>query len=414
LALARVLNATGPKKFQYASRVAGDCMDLSRFSGGAWLSAVRSRFRSRDVFFHDGATMRRVHVSARTQVTGVAAGAMTLSLSLFAMVQIAIGTPAIASAVSATASRDAAIARMNAQVAEMRNEMATIRETAAARAKQIEFRQAMLDAVVSGKGAVPAAVPADTAVTGKARDVLAPLTAVSQRQAALAVRVAAANDVKYRATASALQRFGIDTRRFHQVGGASGGPYEPLPVTESASTVRGQADPQFRALFQSWKRLEQLQQGIVAIPSQRPVDAATFTSGFGVRSDPFGRGAAMHAGVDIPGATGTAIYATADGIVGRAQWANGYGNLVELEHGKGIQTRYGHLSAILVQPGMRVSRGQLIARMGSTGRSTGSHLHYEVRLDGHAVNPMPFLQSANYLLAMQTRGRVAMGGPTGE
>ena len=122
----------------------------------------------------------------------------------------------------------------------------------------------------------------------------------------------------------------------------------------------------------------------------------------------------MHAGVDIPGPLGTSIYATADGIVARAQWANGYGNLVELDHGRGIQTRYGHLSAILVQPGMHVTRGQLIARMGSTGRSTGSHLHYEVRLDGHAVNPMPFLQSASYLVAMRTRGNIAMGGPKGE
>ncbi|MBA3895910.1 MAG: M23 family metallopeptidase, partial [Sphingomonadaceae bacterium] len=158
------------------------------------------------------------------------------------------------------------------------------------------------------------------------------------------------------------------------------------------------------------------QQGIVAIPSQRPVDVVTFTSGFGVRTDPFRGGAAMHAGVDMPGPIGTSIYATADGIVGRAEWANGYGNLVELEHGRGIQTRYGHLSAILVQPGQRVKRGQLIARMGSTGRSTGSHLHYEVRLDGHAVNPMPFLQSANYLTAMNARAgtKVAMGGPAAD
>lgn len=122
----------------------------------------------------------------------------------------------------------------------------------------------------------------------------------------------------------------------------------------------------------------------------------------------------MHAGVDIPGPVGTPIYATADGIVGRAERAGAYGNLLELDHGRGIQTRYGHLSAILVQPGARVARGQLIARMGSTGRSTGSHLHYEVRLDGNAVNPMPFLQSASYLVAMQNRARgtnIAMGGP---
>ena len=233
------------------------------------------------------------------------------------------------------------------------------------------------------------------------------------------MRLASLNDEKYHATVATLQRVGLDPARFHRTSGAMGGPYEAVPSAPAAPIsgtplIAGKADPQFRLLFQSWKRLEQLQRGVVAIPSQRPVESATFTSGFGVRSDPFGRGAAMHAGVDIPGPIGTPIYATADGIVGRAERAGAYGNLVELDHGKGIQTRYGHLSAILVQPGARVTRGQLIARMGSTGRSTGSHLHYEVRLDGNAVNPMPFLQSANYLIAMQDRARgarTAMGGP---
>jgi murein DD-endopeptidase MepM/ murein hydrolase activator NlpD len=134
-----------------------------------------------------------------------------------------------------------------------------------------------------------------------------------------------------------------------------------------------------------------------------------------VRSDPFRGVAAMHAGVDIPGPLGTPIYATADGMVARAERASGYGNLVELNHGKGIETRYGHLSKILVAPNSRVKRGQLIALMGSTGRSTGSHLHYEVRIDGRAVNPAPFLQSAAALVALQNRtlgnSTGAVGGP---
>jgi murein DD-endopeptidase MepM/ murein hydrolase activator NlpD len=196
---------------------------------------------------------------------------------------------------------------------------------------------------------------------------------------------------------------------------AVGGPFEPALAAGSGSTAK--ADPSFRALFNSWKGLEQAQQGTVSIPSAKPTDFVTLTSAFGIRSDPFRGGAAMHSGVDIPGAHGAPIYATADGIVQRATWAGGYGNLVELSHGQGINTRYGHLSAILVQPGMRVKRGQLIARMGSTGRSTGTHLHYEVRLNGAAVNPTPFIQQANYLAVVQDRARstrVAMGGPVGQ
>ncbi|CAM3155314.1 Murein DD-endopeptidase MepM/ murein hydrolase activator NlpD [Sphingomonas antarctica] len=183
------------------------------------------------------------------------------------------------------------------------------------------------------------------------------------------------------------------------IAGGQGGPYEAAGVVTMSSQSATQQDGQFRSLFQSWKRLDGPAAG-VAIPSQRPVDITTTSSGYGVRSDPFRGTAAFHAGVDMPGPMGTAIYATADGIVGRAGWASGYGNLVELQHGQGISTRYGHLSAILVQPGQRVARGQLIARMGSTGRSTGCHLHYEVRLEGHAVNPVPFLQAANYLTIM--------------
>lgn len=391
-------------------------MDLGRFFGrDGFASALRAKFRARDLFFHDGSTMRHVHVSTKVQVAGATAGVTTLTLAMLSIAQLAASAPAVAGAMSAAVSRDAAVHRMNAKVASMEAEMATIRTAATAHAKRLEARQAMLDAVVSGKGAMPAAMPAasttNSPALGKA---LAPLASAEGRQNMLAGRLAATTNARYQATAAVLGRLGINASRFHQVSGAMGGPFEPLPVTGSTPTTKGRPDPAFRALFQSWKRLEQLQQGIVAIPSQRPVDAVTFTSGFGVRSDPFRGGAAMHAGVDIPGPLGTAIYATADGIVGRAQWANGYGWLVELDHGKGIQTRYGHLSAMLVQPGQRVTRGQLIARMGSTGRSTGSHLHYEVRLDGHAVNPMPFLQSANYLVAMQTRGDVAMGGPKGE
>lgn len=192
---------------------------------------------------------------------------------------------------------------------------------------------------------------------------------------------------------------------------ASGGIFEKASEKDAA-------DPQFRSLFLSWKKMDQVgASGIVSIPSQKPVDLLAFTSNFGFRSDPFRGSRAMHAGVDIPGPIGTPIYATADGVVGRAQRLGGYGNYIEIEHGQGIQTRYGHLSQILVAPNARIKRGDLIGRMGSTGRSTGSHLHYEVRLDGRAVNPMPFLQSADYLVAMQQRGmsaRLAMGGPDKE
>jgi murein DD-endopeptidase MepM/ murein hydrolase activator NlpD len=190
-------------------------------------------------------------------------------------------------------------------------------------------------------------------------------------------------------------------------------------VAASAET----GDAQFKALFTSWKQMDHVGQGTPAergtmsVPSMKPVADLQFTSLYGVRSDPFRGTAAMHAGVDIPGPIGTPIYATADGVVGRAGWVGGYGNLVELEHGKGLQTRYGHMSKLLVAPGTRVARGQVIGLMGSTGRSTGSHLHYEVRMDGAAVNPVPYMETAQYASNMQQRvnamtAPLAQGGPT--
>jgi murein DD-endopeptidase MepM/ murein hydrolase activator NlpD len=197
---------------------------------------------------------------------------------------------------------------------------------------------------------------------------------------------------------------------------ASGGPMIAANAEEATADLR--ADAQFRTLFQTWKKLDATQQGVIAIPSVQPVHSLSFTSNFGIRSDPFRGTAAMHAGVDIPGPLGTPIYATADGIIAHAGRQGGYGNMVEISHGKGIATRYGHLSKILVGDNARVVRGQLIALMGSTGRSTGSHLHYEVRIDGHAVNPVPFLTTADYLLAAQDRSvksiPVSTGGPAAQ
>ena len=187
----------------------------------------------------------------------------------------------------------------------------------------------------------------------------------------------------------------------------TGGPFEAVQPLKSG-------DPKFKQLFASWKKLEKVENGSIAIPSAEPVKGTAFTSGYGVRSDPFRGRAAMHAGIDLAGPLGTPIYATADATVGRSRWANGYGNLIELEHGKGIQTRYGHLSRSIVKEGQNVKRGQLIGYMGSTGRSTGSHLHYEVRIDGKAVNPVPFMQSNEVLASVQRRAaatRVAQGGP---
>lgn len=129
---------------------------------------------------------------------------------------------------------------------------------------------------------------------------------------------------------------------------------------------------------------------LAATPSIWPVSGAV-TSGFGWRNSPWGDGRELHPGIDIAAGMGTPVVATADGEVEKAGWSGGYGNIVQINHGNGIETIYGHNSKIAVSAGQAVKKGQVVAYAGSTGRSTGPHVHYEVRVNGTAVDPIKFL-----------------------
>jgi murein DD-endopeptidase MepM/ murein hydrolase activator NlpD len=143
------------------------------------------------------------------------------------------------------------------------------------------------------------------------------------------------------------------------------------------------------------ERMALYRAAVARVPFANPVrDDVRFTSGFGWRRDPKTGASRMHAGADFAGPRGTAIHATADGVVVEAGWHSGYGNVITIRHALGIETRYAHLSRIRVSEGQRVSRGDRIGDMGNTGRSTGTHLHYEVRLGGNAVNPMTYIKAA--------------------
>jgi murein DD-endopeptidase MepM/ murein hydrolase activator NlpD len=339
------------------------------------LSANAGLFRDRDFFIHDGSRLRRFRISAPVQAV------------FFMTLLLLVGWASYATAQLAT-----------------RPHAVGLSAATEARARMIEQRQALIEAALRGDQIDPEVAASASAAGRFAKD--GPLARVEAQQMEQAALVAAALDVRYKVTAAELKKLGISPAR---VGGPDGvgGPFESA------------GNPTFKALFTSWKKLDQLQDGVIAIPSDKPIRASVeFTSGFGVRSDPFHSGAAMHPGIDLAGSYGTPIYATADGTVLRAGWnSGGYGNLVEIDHGRGITTRYGHMSAILVHAGDHVTRGQQVGRMGSTGRSTGTHLHYEVRIDGRAVNPIPFMKSTDYVLAMQRRSnaasmdQIAIGGP---
>ena len=129
------------------------------------------------------------------------------------------------------------------------------------------------------------------------------------------------------------------------------------------------------------------------MPSLLPVAARAMTSGFGLRQHPILGTLRLHSGLDLAAAYGAPIVATSDGVVGAAAWNGGYGLFVALEHGGGIETRYGHMSRLNVAAGQAVRKGDVIGYVGSTGRSTGPHLHYEIRVDGRPVNPAGHLSN---------------------
>lgn len=127
------------------------------------------------------------------------------------------------------------------------------------------------------------------------------------------------------------------------------------------------------------------------LPNSSPVNAAYNSSSYGWRIDPFNGNKAFHEGLDFTANSGTPIYAAADGIVVLAERTHDYGNLVKVDHGGGLETRYAHASKLLVAVGERVNKGQIVALVGSTGRSTGPHLHYEIRLNGNSLDPRKYL-----------------------
>ncbi|MEL6618967.1 MAG: M23 family metallopeptidase [Pseudomonadota bacterium] len=212
-----------------------------------------------------------------------------------------------------------------------------------------------------------------------------------QLEEAMTVSVAPL-DKMFRAAGMPTERIIEQVRRGYS---GQGGPLTPL----SFSTRGEEPSPDTLRANRLLNQMDQLNLYRIAAqkaPFATPVkDAFRFTSSFGYRRDPKTGGRRMHKGVDFAASLGTPLYATADGVVVHAGWQSGYGRLVKIQHEFGIETRYAHLSKLRVKVGQRVSRGDRIGDMGASGRVTGVHLHYEVRVGGKAVNPMIYIKAAN-------------------
>ncbi|MDG2377493.1 MAG: DUF5930 domain-containing protein [Tateyamaria sp.] len=193
---------------------------------------------------------------------------------------------------------------------------------------------------------------------------------------------------------------GMSTERIiEQVRGrysGQGGPLTPLIFSIQGDLKPSPDNLRANKILNQMDQLNLYRIAAQKAPFETPVKSAfRFTSQFGLRRDPKTGGRRMHRGVDFAASSGTPIYATADGVVTHSGWHSGYGRLIKIQHEFGIETRYAHLSRLKVKVGQRVSRGDRIGAMGSSGRATGVHLHYEVRVGDKAVNPMIYIKAAN-------------------
>ncbi|MBC2776872.1 M23 family metallopeptidase [Parasphingopyxis marina] len=270
---------------------------------------------------------------------------------------------------------------------------------------RVERRQAVLDELVSShfgdleidEDAV--AESGETAVSDAERSALpesAELERLERRQIAFARRLRNAVEARTLETADAIREFGLDPLMLASQ--AMGGPLRPVHT----ATVPGGIDSEIADLEIALNQLSVMEVSLRAIPSAQPTSYGSMSSPFGLRRDPFTRGRAMHTGIDFRGTRGQGILATGPGRVIFAGWKGGYGRAIEVDHGAGVVTRYAHLSGIDVTVGQEVDRGDRIGRMGSTGRSTSTHLHYEVRINGRAVNPRPLLEADRDVLEIQS------------
>jgi murein DD-endopeptidase MepM/ murein hydrolase activator NlpD len=293
------------------------------------------------------------------------------------------------------------IARQQA-VAAAEARMAASRGRVARTASELEARQDAFEAMLGELGTTtddattPAEAPATTDGTvseAAAPDEVSRLEALRARQARMIASLTVVFERRAARAADALRTVGINPGLSSS--GGQGGPYQPFAALAAAR------DPAMRQLAARFGRMQQLEELVLALPSFHPAQVERMSSGFGYRRDPFNGSGAMHAGQDFTGDDASPILAAAPGRISFVGRQGGYGNTVEIDHGHGIMTRYAHLSSFTGRVGEQVAAGRQIGRMGSTGRSTGTHLHFEVRVNGTAVNPRRFLEGNADVLEIQ-------------
>jgi murein DD-endopeptidase MepM/ murein hydrolase activator NlpD len=376
-----------------------------RIAAGGLLNRLRAWFPDREFFMRSQGQVRFIKVTSRVQM--IAAGAIVAALLAWGLSLAVMGWLQYRAAADRMSllEREATVAKAEERVGDYR---ANIGAVASDLQKRQKFIEEMVDSLPADArdGETVSDSTGEAAKTVSKVSSLIPeagaLARIEARQLAFVEKLTRYADRRAERTARAIRQFGLDPNAMVRAAGrgAMGGPLEKL-----ATGSDGSLDPRFERLGLSLARMEALDRSLAGIPQYRPAAVEMMTSSYGFRRDPFTGASAMHSGLDFRGPIGAPIYSAAQGRVSYVGQKSGYGNVIEISHGNGMITRYAHMSAFRSRVGQEVAAGDVIGAIGSTGRSTGPHLHFEVRVNDRAVNPRPFLEAAPHVLKEARRVR---------
>lgn len=367
---------------------------LANLTVGGMGRRLRNWFPEREFFMRSEGQVRFIRISSRLQMT--AAGLVAAILVAWGGTMLAVAWSRYSEAAERASllNREARVATSEERLKAYRGDIRQVRDDLVRRQQFLEDMVSSLPQDVKTPSANVTDSRGESAKTvskvGFALPEAKGLAEIEQRQLALAERLTRFADLRAARAAAALRQLGLDPNAMLRGSrDAMGGPLERL-----ATAPGGGMDPRFERLGLSLARMNALWQGLQGVPQVLPASYALISSGFGYRSDPFTGAAAMHAGLDFKGPIGTPIRAASTGTVTFVGQKSGYGNVVEVSHGNGLVTRYAHMSRFHASVGQRVAAGALIGAIGNTGRSTGPHLHFEVRHYDRPLNPRLFLERA--------------------
>lgn len=356
--------------------------------------------------------VRFIKISSRVQIVAAGVVAALLVLWLTTMAAMAVSSFLSARDRLALLDREAKVASSESRVNAYRSNLDTV-------VSDLEKRQDFIDEVTKAHlGDLPKDAQAGETVsnsTNAAAETIkkvslavpgaAALARIEARQLAFVEGLTRLADRRAALASARLAKLGLNpnsvlasiNRREAQGG----------PLLRLATSADGKIDPRFQRLGLSLARMEALERSVSGVPQVLPASLEFISSGFGYRSDPFTGDGAFHAGLDFRGPIGAPIYAAAKGVVSFAGVKAGYGNCIEITHGNGLMTRYAHMSRFAARVGQQVDGGSVLGAIGSTGRSTGPHLHFEVRINDRPVNPRPFLEASPHVQAENRAGNGA-------